>query len=503
MNCSRRSCSWSLVQRLVKRFAFAILVIAAFAFSFIAKTNLDTFRTMLGLRAMSSPLPVRGAKVHKYKNIGECLAGRNDESRTSAKEKSIADEANTDNDTIRLKAFDDRFGASSHIPREWNLFLDQHPINATQVASATKNANVCFRIDRSDHNVRCLPSFVIVGFEKASTTALSIWLSHHPNLKSRWREGRFFDHVNSAEELDRAWFEEYLLKTIPRQPGGMSGAGRYFTFEKSPAYAPSSLAPEMMARLIPSARLLFMVRNPTSRAYSFFLMLTNHFPGAKEVLSRRPLSFFVKNNQTGAVRYVGDRTMKFDIGPGEGGQTVPSERMPSGLPAQGEEWQFLPHPPDPMDFHSWIIYMLDRFKGQKPNFNDQSRPHRLLFGGFYYSYLKRWLHYFPPEQFVLLDEKFYRQNVPRSMVQLQEALGLPVYNYSRIGKRPSSTGTDPGRFNINSPAAYANNILNSAGTVPSMLEETQILLDAFYCEENRDLKRILGGRSLPGYSCAD
>ena len=89
------------------------------------------------------------------------------------------------------------------------------------------------------------------------------------------------------------------------------------------------------------------------------------------------------------------------------------------------------------------------------------------------------------------------------MVQLQEALGLPVYNYSRIGKQLPSTGTDPGRFSINSPAAYANSILNSAGIVPAMLEETKVLLDAFYCEENSKLKRILEGRSLPGYSCAD
>lgn len=189
--------------------------------------------------------------MHAYNNVGEYLAGRNNESpKASATVGKLSADKATTNDTVRLKAFDDRFDAASHIAREWNLFLDQYPINATQVASATKDANVCFRIDRSNHNVRCLSSFVIVGFEKASTTALSIWLSHHPNLQSRWREGRFFDHVNSAEELDRAWFEQYLLKTIPRQPGGMNGAGHYFTFEKSPAYAPSSLAPEMMARLI-------------------------------------------------------------------------------------------------------------------------------------------------------------------------------------------------------------------------------------------------------------
>jgi len=476
---------------------FATLVVAAFAF--IMRTNLDTFRTMLGLRATAKPLPVEGAKLHRYSNIGEYLGGRDESNGT--KGLSIIANGATSNDTVRLMFFDDRFDAASHVPREWNVFLDQQSVNAVQVGFAGKNANVCFRIDHNDNNVRCLPSFIIGGFEKASTTALSIWLSHHPNLKSRWREGRFFDHVKSAEELDKIWFRQYLLKTIPRQPGGMRGVGLYFTFEKSPAYAPSSLAPQMMARLLPSARLLFMIRNPTMRAHSFFMMLTNHYPGAKDVISRRPLSFFVKNNHTGAVRYVGDRAMNFDIGPGEGGQAVPSERMPSGF--QGGEWQFLPHPPDPRDFHSWIVYMLEGFKGKKPNFNDQSRPHRLLFGGFYFSYLKRWLQHFPPQQIIILHESFYKNDVSRSMAQLQEALGLPVYNYSLIGKQTSPTGESPGRFNINSPAAHANDILNSAGNVPPMGQETKALLDAFYCQENRELKRLLGGRSLRGYSCAE
>jgi len=484
----------------------------------IMKTNLDTFRTMLGLRATST-LPVEGAKVHRYKNIREYLDGRGGIPNGFPTSTRMTNNAFnhgspwfTNNDTIRLMAFDDQFDAASRIPRRWNLFLERednsvHSLNATQVGSAGADANVCFRINDNDKNVRCLPSFIIAGFEKASTTALSVWLSHHPNLQSRWREGRFFEHCTSTEELNTKWFGQYVLNTIPRLPGGMNGVGVYFTFEKSPAYAPSILAPEMISRLLPSARLLFMVRNPTMRAYSFFLMLTNHYPGAKEVLSRKPLSFFVKNRNTGAVRYVGDRTMNFDIDPGEGGQAVPLERMPSGFPVEGEvpEWHFLPYPPDPKDFHSWILYMLDRFKGKKPAFNDQSRPHRLLFGGFYSSYLKRWLEYFQPQQLVLIpSESFYESDVPRSMTKLQEALGLPIYDFSLIGRQgSSSTEKHPGRFNINSPAAYANDILNSAGTVAPMQEETKVLLDEFYCQENRELKRILRGRSLPGYSCAD
>ena len=142
------------------------------------KTNLDTFRTVLGLRATFTPLPVEGAKVYRYKNIQEYLDGRGDISVSKGFPKTK--NAFTNNATIRLMAFDDdRFGAASRIPRKWNLFLEQegnsaHSLNATQVGSAGADANVCFRIDRNDNNVRCLPSFIIVGFEKASTTALRL-----------------------------------------------------------------------------------------------------------------------------------------------------------------------------------------------------------------------------------------------------------------------------------------------------------------------------------------
>ena len=39
--------------------------------------------------------------------------------------------------------------------------------------------------------------------------------------------------------------------------------------------------------------------------------------------------------------------------------------------------------------------------------------------------------------------------------------------------------------------------------VPKMLNETKALLDDLYCEENMELSRMLGGRPLPGYSCAE
>ena len=82
------------------------------------------------------------------------------------------------------------------------------------------------------------------------------------------------------------------------------------------------------------------------------------------------------------------------------------------------------------------------------------------------------------------------------MEKLQETLGLPLYDYSNIKWIRKN-----GRVSIISPASWANGILNSHRGAPEMLNETRKLLDDFFCEENIKLSQLLGGRSLPGYSC--
>jgi len=465
-------------------------------------TNIGKVRTSLGLRA-AAPLVVEGATVRQYANVKDFVAAASSRITKTSGRQQYAGNASI---TLRLTAFDDGLNGA-RLSREWNFVRTRSSNHdatrrALNVSHVRSHANVCVETSHSfvQSDVRCLPSFFIVGFEKCSTTALSIWLSHHPNLQSRWMEGRFFDHIDSVHELEEMWYDQYLMKTLPRIPS-RSGMGEYWTFEKSPAYASSPRAPEIMSNLLPTARLLFMTRNPTRRAYSMFLMYTSHYPGIVNAVRGRPLSFFVKNVNNGNVRYVGDRTVNFDIGPGVGGERVPADRLPNGHGVD-EEWRFLSFPPDPKDFHTWIVHALERAKEQPPNFadNDNSRPHRLLFGGFYASHIRRWLKFYPPESFVLLpSEILYTDKVLASLTQLQETLGLPLYEYHNIGM----VGADSGRFEVSSPAARLNGIVNSYQRAKPMLEDTRLLLDGFYCKENRDLSLFLGGRALPGYACAE
>lgn len=99
----------------------------------------------------------------------------------------------------RLWTFDEVGGPDS-LSREWDIVHNSgriggmgEPGSSRIVGSA--RSNVCFSttqglLRQSSGSVHCLPSFLVIGFEKCSTTELSFWLSHHPNLQSHWLEGR-------------------------------------------------------------------------------------------------------------------------------------------------------------------------------------------------------------------------------------------------------------------------------------------------------------------------
>lgn len=112
-----------------------------------------------------------------------------------------------------------------------------------------------------------LPNFIVVGATKAGTTSLDFYLSLHPEIHmARPKEPRFF--IDAAEPRGRwtkgvGWYRD-LFRT-----------GKRICGEASPAYtlAPALPGvPERMARLIPNAKLIYLVREPVERMKSHFLM---------------------------------------------------------------------------------------------------------------------------------------------------------------------------------------------------------------------------------------
>ena len=105
-----------------------------------------------------------------------------------------------------------------------------------------------------------LPSFVVIGAQKAGTTSLFRYLGRHPGVSPpRLKEIHFFDlHWDRGISWYRAHF-----------PLHVSGVPA-FTGEASPYYLFHPRVPERMSGVLPGAKILVLLRNPVDRAISHY-----------------------------------------------------------------------------------------------------------------------------------------------------------------------------------------------------------------------------------------
>ena len=105
--------------------------------------------------------------------------------------------------------------------------------------------------------LRPLPDFLILGAQKAGTTALYAYLRWHPQITGpSFKEVSFFDRHYARGER---WYRAHM----PVRRRGIVG-------EASPGYLLHPLAPERVAHMLPTARLVVLLRNPVDRAFSHY-----------------------------------------------------------------------------------------------------------------------------------------------------------------------------------------------------------------------------------------
>ena len=124
---------------------------------------------------------------------------------------------------------------------------------------------------RATSRWRPLPDFLVIGAQKAGTTALYAYLRWHPGITGpSWKEVSFFD---------RHWWrgESWYRGQFPLRSGGK------LVGEASPSYLFHPLAPERARAVVPDAKLIALLRDPVDRAYSQY----QH----EVALGREPLSF--------------------------------------------------------------------------------------------------------------------------------------------------------------------------------------------------------------------
>ena len=134
---------------------------------------------------------------------------------------------------------------------------------------------------RATSGLRPLPDFLILGAQKAGTTALYAYLRWHPEITGpSFKEVSFFDRHYARGET---WYRAHL-PARPRQWVARRRRGRWPAVgEASPSYLFHPLAPERVAAMLPDARLIAVLRDPVDRAFSHY----QH----EVALGREPLPF--------------------------------------------------------------------------------------------------------------------------------------------------------------------------------------------------------------------
>jgi hypothetical protein len=121
---------------------------------------------------------------------------------------------------------------------------------------------------RATSPLRPLPDFLIIGAQKAATTALYAYLRWHPGITGpSFKEVSFFDRHYARGD---AWYRAHL----PARPRLWAVKQRYGEWplvgEASPSYLFHPQAAERVARLMPQAKLIAVLRNPVDRAFSHY-----------------------------------------------------------------------------------------------------------------------------------------------------------------------------------------------------------------------------------------
>jgi hypothetical protein len=212
-----------------------------------------------------------------------------------------------------------------------------------------------------------LPDFVIIGARKAGTTFLYNLLTRHPHVEpAAAKEIHYFDSLIKEEDIE--WYSRCFPK--PRYENGR----RTITGEATP-YLAHSLAAERMARVVPQARLIALLRNPIDRAYSDY----------QHVVSRgkEPLTF--------------DEAIELEVAAIEAEKLRPSSE-PSGTKDKVLEGEDGP---------------------------DERR--RYLYRSIYIDQLLRWSEFFDRDQMLVLKSEDLFAHTPETLKIILDFLELPEW----------------------------------------------------------------------------
>lgn len=291
-----------------------------------------------------------------------------------------------------------------------------------------------------------------MGTGKGGTAELQSWLSHHPNLlrigdphsTSGGGEADYFGRELKTEaQLESTW-RDYLHVW---QPMNSTALGKKYAFEKSPGYLAHSTYPKLVQLLMPSVKLVAILRDPAKRAYSHFQMICtreNSKMNKFRIAKARPIGR-LKDIAVSGVFRDGHRKGK---------------AMPYCLPD---------------DFDNYI-----RERGPGNTIVDG-----LFKTGLYADDLRRWWMIFPKNQILVLFNEHFVKDAVGMFDDVQSFLGVPHFNYSALVYTSAA-----GYTLLRGSASKADH--KSKKSYLPMSPWSKAVLNDYYSKTTNDLFEMLG-----------
>ena len=219
---------------------------------------------------------------------------------------------------------------------------------------------------RPTAGLRLLPSYLIIGAQRAGTTSLHRYLVQHPAVRTmlRTKGVHFFD---TSYGRGMAWY----ASRFPTRVYGWYVRRRHgtelVTGEASPYYLFHPHVPSRVAQHLPGVKLIVLLRDPVARAHSHFQHETAR----------------------------GFETLSFE-------EAIDAE--PQRLAGE-----------------------LERMR-REPLYNSFSHQHHsYLARGLYHDQLATWWSLFPGEQFLVLSSERFFAEPDRTFAQVLDFLELPAF----------------------------------------------------------------------------
>jgi len=220
---------------------------------------------------------------------------------------------------------------------------------------------------------RPLPDFLIIGTKRGGTTSLWRYLLEHPRvhrLFPAWntKTSHYFEENWGRGE---AWYRSHFpterqRAALAKKVGGPTKVG-----EAAPLYMFHPLAPERVAKVVPDAKLIVLLRDPVERAYSHWK--------ERRTEGKEPLDF------AEALAREGERTA-------------------------GERERLIADPTYFSEAYDWHTY---RARGR------------------YLEHLEPWLDRFGPDQMLIMASETLYRDPADSYAKVLEFVGLPPHQLAK------------------------------------------------------------------------